>query len=285
MNRPLLLCDVPVDDVTMEEAVTAIEALVADGRASDRWHQVATVNVDFVVNAIADDEVLGILQRTSLSIPDGMPLLWAARALGVSLRERVAGADLIPALAARSAETGLSLYFFGSAPGIAEQAAERLHAQHPGARITGESGPMMRSIDEMDRSVLDDIRRADPDIVCVALGNPKQERWIARYGPELGVPVLIGVGGTFDFLVGGRRRAPGWMQRSGLEWVYRALQEPRRLGPRYAKDFVVLGPRVVRQWWRERRTPPTDIPSRPVRREGGRIVIAADAMSIAERPS
>ncbi len=277
MTRPLVLCGVPVDDVTMDEAVTAIEALIADGRATGRWHQVATVNVDFVVNALADEEVLAILQRTSLSIPDGMPLLWAARALGVSLRERVAGADLIPALAARSAATDLSLYFFGSAPGIAEEAAARLRALHPGARITGNSGPMMSSIESMDPAVVDEIRRAAPDVVCVALGNPKQERWIARYGPQLRASVLIGVGGTFDFLVGGRKRAPGWMQRSGLEWVYRALQEPRRLGPRYAKDFIVLGPRVVRQWWSERRSPPSAPPRRVVRREGERIVIAADA--------
>jgi N-acetylglucosaminyldiphosphoundecaprenol N-acetyl-beta-D-mannosaminyltransferase len=104
----------------------------------------------------------------------------------------------------------------------------------------------------MDPSALDIIREADPDVLLVALGNPKQERWIRHFGPLLDVPVLIGVGGSFDFLTGRRRRAPLWMQRSGLEWVARAVQEPARLGPRYVLDAWVLGPRLLRQVWLDR---------------------------------
>ncbi len=243
---PALLFGIPIDDVTMSETIEAVGELVDDGRRSGRTHQIATVNVDFLVNAIADPEVQQLLQRADVCIPDGMPVIWGARAAGMPLRERVAGADLVPALAAASVRAGWKIHLFGSAEGIAEQAATLLTERYPGAQVSGVSGPFMRDITAVDPDVLDAIAAIDADILCVALGNPKQERFINLYGPRLGVPVMIGVGGTLDFLVGGRKRAPQWVQKVGLEWVVRAAQEPARLGKRYARDGYVFFPHLAR---------------------------------------
>lgn len=241
-----VVAGVPVDDVTMEETVDLIDEFVKLGRSTGRTFQVATINVDFVVNAQHDTDLMRILRGTELGLPDGMPIVWYARLSGTVLRSRVAGADLVPALVDRSRSTGARILLFGSAEGVAESATTLLTERYPGAVVRGMSGPILADARQMDRRWVDEIVAFHPDIVCVALGNPKQERWIDAHRGVLGASVLIGVGGTLDFLVGGRRRAPQWMRHSGLEWVYRAAQEPRRLGRRYAHDSVVFGPHIVR---------------------------------------
>jgi N-acetylglucosaminyldiphosphoundecaprenol N-acetyl-beta-D-mannosaminyltransferase len=246
-TRTAVLVGTPVDDVTMDEAVDRIAAMVEVGRATGRVHQVATVNTDFLVNARADRELLAIMQATDLSIPDGMGALWGGRAIGVGLRERTTGADLLPALAERAASSAWRICLFGAAPGVAERAAASLTERCPGAVVVGLPAPMIGADGSMDPTELEAIRATRADIVGVALGNPKQERWIARHGQALGVPVLIGIGGTLDFLTATTKRAPHWMQRAGLEWIYRALSDPRRLARRYAKDAVVYGPALAAQ--------------------------------------
>lgn len=248
MSPSALVLGVPVDDVTMAEAVERICQFVVDGRRTGRTHQVATVNADFVVNALDDDDNLALLQHTELSIPDGMTLVWGSRFLGVRLRQRVTGVDLLPALARRAAQEGYSMYLFGAAPGIAERAAALLRAEY-GADVIGDAGPVFKHVEDMDPGALAPIRAARPDIVCVALGHPKQERWIARYRHELGAPVLIGVGGTFDIMVGEKRRAPDWLGRMGLEWLFRTAQEPGRLARRYGHDMTSFLPRLADQVW------------------------------------
>ncbi len=241
-----VVAGVPVDDVTFSEAVELIGEFIAIGRASGRTHQVATVNVDFVVNAVRDRSVMDILQRADLCLADGMPIVWHARLAGIRLRERVAGADLVPRLADLSRQSGWRIVLFGSAESVAETAADMLRRRFPGANVFGISGPMMRDVGAMDDRWVQDIKSFDPDVVCVALGNPKQERWIDAHRSKFDGPVFIGVGGTLDFLVGGRRRAPNWMQKSGLEWVHRAAQEPGRLGRRYVRDALAFGPWLAR---------------------------------------
>jgi N-acetylglucosaminyldiphosphoundecaprenol N-acetyl-beta-D-mannosaminyltransferase len=253
-QRSADILGVRVDDVTMQDAIERIAGFIEAGRATGATHQVATVNVDFVVNAVHDPALRRLLTGTDLSIPDGMPIVWGARACGTPLRERVSGADLVPALAERAAVAGWRLYFFGSAPGIAEAARQILHERVPGASISADSGGRFARIEDTDPIALERIRAARPDILCVALGNPKQEWWIEHFRKELGVPVLIGVGGTFDLLTGDKRRAPSWMQRFGLEWVFRAAQEPRRLVRRYARDLFVFLPRMCAQIVRTRIT-------------------------------
>jgi N-acetylglucosaminyldiphosphoundecaprenol N-acetyl-beta-D-mannosaminyltransferase len=260
IHRCAVLLGAPVDDVTIAEAVDRIHEMVDIGRATGRVHQVATVNVDFVVNAAADAALLRILQRTDLAIPDGMPIVWGSRLLGTPLRERTTGVDLLPALVERAATTGHRICLFGGAPGIASRAAEILTEGHRAVDVVGLEAPAVSPDGAMDPRHLDPIREARPDIVGVALGNPKQERWIARHGSALGVPVLIGIGGTLDFLTGATRRAPSWMQRGGFEWLHRAASEPRRLIGRYARDIVVFGPRLAAQVWRGRRRAAVVVP-------------------------
>jgi N-acetylglucosaminyldiphosphoundecaprenol N-acetyl-beta-D-mannosaminyltransferase len=182
-----------------------------------------------------------------------MPLVWGARLLGVPLPGRVAGSDFIPLLAERAAHNGYSMYFLGAAEGIAECAAGKIKQQHPDLIIAGVHSPPKSSIMEMDPGIVDAIITAQPDILLVAFGNPKQEKWIGMYGPQLGVPVMIGVGGTLDFIAGNKKRAPMWMQRTGFEWLYRLLQEPQRLWKRYVIDGFIFGIFLARQWWNMRK--------------------------------
>lgn len=249
-----LVLGVPVDDVDMDDAVDCVYALVDDSRRSGRCHQVATVNVDFVINALADPRLGSVMLTTALSIPDGMPIVWASWLLHSKLRTRVAGADLVPRVVERAAATGDRVLLYGGSDGVAEAAAEQLRRDHPGADVIGIEAPRFGDIDEVGAETLEDIRSVAPDICCVAFGNPKQELFIHRFGAELGVPVMIGVGGSLDFIVGKQRRAPVWMQRSGLEWLYRAATDPRRLGRRYLRDIAVYVPAIVRQAWSGRRS-------------------------------
>lgn len=263
IRRLLIILGVPIDDLTMAEALDRLESFIHTGRQTGKCHQVATINADFVVKALADPELRHLLQEADMATADGMPLVWGARQLGVPLRERVAGADLVPALAARAAEKGYSLYLFGAGPGVAEKAAQVLQEQYPSLKIAGVAAPPYGSVLDMDRSYIEAIKAARPDVLLVAFGNPKQEKWIGMYGREVGIPVMIGVGGTLDLIAGKLKRAPEWMQRTGLEWLYRLGQEPGRLWRRYVVDMGGFTAFFVRQWWvmRQGNTPPTVLPT------------------------
>lgn len=249
MRKLLVILGVPIDNLTMAEALDRCDEFIAVGRATGRLHQIATVNADFVVNALHDPELRRILQEADMATADGMPLVWASRLLGGPLPGRVTGADMVPALAERAAQRGYSIFFLGAREGVAAKAAAILQERYPGLRVAGVLSPPPSSVLEMDRSVVEAVKAAQPDILLVAFGNPKQEKWIRMYAHELRVPIAIGVGGTFDMIVGVTKRAPLWMQRSGLEWVYRLIQEPRRLWKRYVHDFVYFGYFFARQWW------------------------------------
>ncbi len=249
MRKLLIVLGVPIDDLIIDEALNRIESFIAVGRATKKCHQIATINADFVVNSLYDPDLRRILQQADMATADGMPLVWGARLLGVHLEDRVTGADLVPALAERSAQKGFSIYLLGAKPGVAARAAEVLRDRYPGVNIVGVVSPPYGPIREMDRSIINDIKAARPDILMVALGNPKQEKWIDMYAPELNVPVCLGIGGTLDFIAGVTKRAPVWMQRSGVEWIYRLMQEPRRLWKRYVQDLFYFSSFFVRQWW------------------------------------
>jgi N-acetylglucosaminyldiphosphoundecaprenol N-acetyl-beta-D-mannosaminyltransferase len=253
MRKLVVILGVPIDLLGVSETLDRIERMVQVGRASGRIHQVATVNADFVVRAQFDPELRYLLQQADLLTADGMPLVWGARWLGQSLEGRVAGADLVPLLAERAAQKGLSIYFLGGEPGVAARAAGLLKQKHPELRVAGIYSPPFSPVLEMETSFLEDIRLARPDILLVAFGNPKQEKWIGMHGSRVGVPVMIGVGGSLDFIAGHTRRAPEWMQRSGFEWLFRMLQEPRRLFRRYVIDLVIFGSSFLRQWFVMRR--------------------------------
>jgi N-acetylglucosaminyldiphosphoundecaprenol N-acetyl-beta-D-mannosaminyltransferase len=167
----------------------------------------------------------------------------AARLLGQPLQERVTGSDGIHRLAAHSALKGYRLYLLGAAPGVAELAAEHLSAANPGLEIAGtySGSPSVREEEE----IIERIGAADPDLLLVAYGVPAEEKWIARNRLGLGVPVMVGVGGAFDFVAGVTKRAPGWMRRCGLEWLHRLVREPWRWRRQLALPiFLIL---VLRQ--------------------------------------
>ncbi len=249
MDKQIIILGVPIDDLNMDQALDRLDEFIEVGRKEGKSHHIATINADFAVKARTDPELRRILLEIDMATADGMPLVWGARLLGMHLEGRVTGADLVPALAERSAQKGHTLYFLGAGPGVAAKAAEILEARYPGVKIVGIVSPPKSPILEMDPQVVEDIKEKKPDILLVAFGNPKQEKWISLYREELAVPVMIGVGGTFDFIAGRTKRAPEWMQKTGLEWVFRLAQEPNRLWKRYVTDMRVFTKVFVQQWW------------------------------------
>jgi len=237
LQHSVAVMGLPLANVTADEAVDQIEALILSGGT----HQVATANIDFWLNSLHDVHLHRIIAGCSLVLPDGMPLVWISRLLGNPLKERVSGADLVPQLAALSAKKGYGIYLLGGRQGVAERASQKLQEMYPGVNIVGHHAPPLADLERMDHGdTLERIRAAKPDILMVAFGNPKQEKWIRMHAKRLGVPVSIGIGGSMDMLIGDVRRAPLWMQRSGLEWLGRCLQEPARLVPRYYRNFSAL---------------------------------------------
>jgi N-acetylglucosaminyldiphosphoundecaprenol N-acetyl-beta-D-mannosaminyltransferase len=188
-------------------------------------------------------------------VADGAPLVWASRRTRTPLPERVAGSDLVPALCRRLAPRGGRVFLLGGAPGVATAAGELLASRFSGLRVVGAEAPPFRSLClEETAGLLARIRAAAPDLLFVAFGQPKGELWLAEHLPQLGTPVGLQIGAAFDMLVGRVRRAPRWVQRLGLEWLWRISTEPRRLGPRYAQNAWFL----IQQSLRTRRGgPPT----------------------------
>jgi N-acetylglucosaminyldiphosphoundecaprenol N-acetyl-beta-D-mannosaminyltransferase len=228
---------VAIDNLTMDQVLDALEAQIAEGG----FHQIATANVDFVMISVRDEELREVLNRCDIVLADGMPLVWASRLLGVRLKERVAGADLVPRLIKLSAQRGYRIFLLGASEESSAGTAAWMQKNFPSVCIAGRHCPRFQPLEEMDHEdILARIEEARPDILLVAFGNPKQEKWLAMHRNRLKVPVCIGVGGSFDFLSGRIRRAPVWMQQNGLEWLYRTIQEPSRLAKRYASNVVGL---------------------------------------------
>ncbi len=247
---PVSILGVPLDPVTADEALERIAAMVA----SRQPHYVVTPNVDFLVQARRNPGLHRILCEADLVLCDGQPLVWASRWLGNPLPERVAGADLAPRLIVQAARLRHRIFLLGATPVANEQAVARLQARHPGLQMAGSYAPPFRALADMDHDeIVCRIRAAEPDILFVSFGCPKQEQWIAMHYRSLGVPVCLGVGATIDFLAGRVRRAPVWMRRTGLEWTYRLAQEPRRLIRRYLTDVRYFGPDLLAQAWAQRR--------------------------------
>ena len=213
---------VAFDNVTMDEAVErALELLEQDGP-----HLVVTPNPEIVQRAQKDTEFAEILDRADLVIPDGIGVIYAARILGRPLKARVPGIDLASALMGRMAGTGKRLFLLGAEPGVAEQAAVNLQAAYPGLVVCGTHDGYFQE----DGPVVQAIREARADVVFVCLGAPKQEKWAAAHGGEAGARLYIGLGGALDVFAGRVERAPEGFQRLGLEWLYRLVKQPSRIG-------------------------------------------------------
>jgi N-acetylglucosaminyldiphosphoundecaprenol N-acetyl-beta-D-mannosaminyltransferase len=232
------LGNVPVDPLTLEEAIDRIGSLVdAEGGT------VFTPNVDHVVLAEEAPAFRAAYQSTSLSLVDGMPVLWACRMLGYPVPEKVSGSDLVRPLLARAAACGWRVYLLGGRPGVADRARALLTSEFPDLQIAGVDSPPvdMGAPAAARQEITERIRTAQPDLVLVALGSPKGELWAAEARAALPATVIVGVGAALDFLTGAQARAPRWLSEHGLEWLYRLSLEPRRLWQRY----LLRGPRFL----------------------------------------
>jgi len=213
---------VRVHNVNSAEALQILESFIQERRP----HQIVTVNPEFVMEARRLPEFRHALAGADLSLPDGAGLLLAARIQGAPLKERVTGVDTVSRVAALAAEKGYSLFLLGAAQGVAEETARRLTAANPGLRIAGTYAGSPAP--EEEEGIIARVAAANPDVLFVAYGAPRQDLWIARNLARLNVPVIMGIGGAFDFISGRTRRAPAWMQRAGLEWMHRLIREPWR---------------------------------------------------------
>lgn len=261
MERLVAILGVPFHPLSLPGAVDRIEAMVNDGGS----HYVVTPNVDFLVKTQRDAELRRILVCADLVLCDGKPIVWASHWLGESLPGRVAGSDLIPNLLLRAAERSWHVFLLGGSSEVAFDAAHRIGAAHPSLPVVSHYSPPYGPLHKMDNfEIARRVRAAKPDIVLVCFGCPKQEKWIWQNYQALGVPVMIGAGATIDFLADRIARAPVWMQRSGTEWIFRFLQEPRRLARRYADDLVHFFPAILLQRWRQRPANGKETPKGPL---------------------
>ena len=210
------------DDLTLEEAVAAGEKL-AQGPG---FSYVVTPNPEIVDLARADAGYRDLLNGAGLVLPDGIGVVYAAKLLGRPLKGRVPGIDFATGLLDRLAKNGGKLFLLGAKPGVAEQAAERLKAAHPGLVICGVNDGYFKD----SAPVVEKIKEAAADVVFVCLGAPKQEKWMAQYGPETGAHLMAGLGGALDVYAGNVKRAPVLWQKLGMEWAYRLIRQPSRIG-------------------------------------------------------
>ena len=245
-SAPVTIAGIPVSNLSEDEAIAVIDRLISNGGA----HYGAVVNASKVVAADRDEQLKRVLLEADLVTADGMSVVWASRVLGSGLKQRVTGIDLFNRLVSHACNRDLSVYFLGARDESLRGLVKHFTDKYPALRIAGYRDGYFTSAE--CRSVCDAIRASGADLLFVAMGSPKQEQWIARNLAFTGARFALGVGGSFDHLSGLVRRAPRWMQRSGLEWLHRLLQEPRRLWRRYLIGnfaFVLL---VLRQLTRSR---------------------------------
>ena len=227
MTERVRILNGSIDAVTLARAT---DSLIERARRGERgW--VATINVAILMTMRKDGFLQGFAERACLSLADGQPLVWTGRLFGAPLPERVTGIDLMVDLCARAAQAGLPVYLLGAAPGVAREAAARLKAQFPGLRVAGTADGYFPDADAQQRARA--VRESGAAILFVAMGVPRQERFIEQHWEALGASVVVPVGGSFDVLADRVARAPRLLQKLGLEWAFRLAQEPRRLWRRY----------------------------------------------------
>ena len=231
---------VRVSPINMRQALDTIDTWIEQRAA----HYVCVTGVHGVMESWDQPSLRDIHNAAGLVTPDGMPLVWLSRLLGHRQTDRVYGPDLMLALCEASVDRGYRHFFYGGAEDVPGRLAARLQERFPGLQVAGTYSPPFRALTpEEDADVVRMINAAQPDVVWVGLSTPKQETWMFEHQGRLEAPVMIGVGAAFDFHAGLKRQAPRWMQRSGTEWLFRLLSEPRRLWRRYLKNnprFVFL---------------------------------------------
>jgi N-acetylglucosaminyldiphosphoundecaprenol N-acetyl-beta-D-mannosaminyltransferase len=236
-----------IDALTMEQSLDKIESFVDSGGV----HQHVVVNVNKVIKANRNPALREIINSCDLVNCDGMPVCWASRLLGRPLPERVAGIDLFTNLVAKAADKRWRVFFLGAREEVVTRVVDTMKARHPDLEVAGFRNGYWSEEEEVQ--VVERIRAANPDLLFVAISSPKKEEFLGRYLQRMQIPFSMGVGGSFDVIAGLTKRAPVWMQKSGLEWFYRFTQEPRRLFGRYFVEGLAFSGLLVRELWRTRR--------------------------------
>ena len=221
---PIKILGVPVHPYTMKGAVEKILERVSQSKKTF----VVTANAEIIMMGQSDDEYMEILNNAALVLPDGAGTVWAGRKLGYEVPERVAGYDLFLNLMTEAAQMKLKVFFFGSAPGVAEEAKQKCEILYPGVSIVGCRDGYFKEEDNL--AIVEEINNSGADLLFVALGAPKQEKWLAKFQDILKPSLLMGIGGSFDVVAGKMERAPKWMQDASLEWLFRLYKQPSRLG-------------------------------------------------------
>ncbi|TWT53738.1 putative N-acetylmannosaminyltransferase [Rubripirellula amarantea] len=242
-----MVWDVPFDNVTLEEAVEKIGELIE----RDAPSYVITANLNYVMLHHRDAAMPEVTRDADLILADGQPIVWRSRIGEHPLPERVAGSEMIYTLAEMAAKKGWGIYFLGGMPGVGATAAEKLTKQFPGLKVAGVESPPYRELSELERaSQAARIRESGAKLLLVAFGQPKGEKWIHENYAKLGVPVSIQLGASFDFIAGTATRAPRWCQKTGMEWGYRMMTDPKRLIPRYWSNATFLLTALIEDWKR-----------------------------------
>lgn len=235
IKKPVKILGVPVHPLTMNESVAVLEEKLQKKEQAF----VVTANAEIIMMCQQDKEYNTIVsEKADLVLPDGAGAVWAGRYLGNEVPERVAGFDLYNQLLKLSADKGYKAYFFGGAPGVAEAAKNKAEELYPGVQIVGCRNGYFTEAEE--ENIIKEINDAAPDMLFVALGAPKQEKWLIKYRNQLKPRVLMGIGGSFDVLAGKMERAPKWMQEASLEWAFRLYKQPSRFMRMLALPKFVL---------------------------------------------
>jgi N-acetylglucosaminyldiphosphoundecaprenol N-acetyl-beta-D-mannosaminyltransferase len=231
--RPVWVWGLPLAPLTFAQTLDRVDGLIDAGKPGF----FITANLHYAMISNQDPRLAEVNRRAAFIVADGMPLVWASRWQSRRLPERVTGADLVVGLCEQAARRGQRVFLLGGAPGVAQRAAHKLGERFPELTVAGTAAPRLDELTPAEHAqLLMDIRRARPDLLFVAFGQPKGELWLARNIEALGVPAAVQIGASLDFLAGMVVRAPRWMQCVGLEWAFRLAQEPARLGGRYTAN-------------------------------------------------
>ena len=243
----VVLFGVPIDNLTLAETLDRIDEMIRNGAT----HQHVVVNVDKIVKLQADEKLREAILSCDMINADGQPIVWASRLLQQPIKERVTGVDLFASLVERCAARGYRPFFLGAKQEIVARVVEILERRHSTLKIAGWRNGYWKPPEE--EKVVEEIRQAKPDVLFVAMSSPKKEMFLNTWKQQLKVPFVMGVGGTFDVVAGQVKRAPRWMQRSGMEWLFRLAQEPRRMWRRYLVEDMAFFRLVWVEWRAQRR--------------------------------
>ncbi len=229
-----------IDNLTLDEAVSKIDNIICRRTAA----YVVTPNVDHIVQLEKGGELCEAYKNADLILADGKPLIWISKFYKTPIKEKISGSDLFPKVCEMAAEKGYTMFFLGAADGVAAKAAENLKVKFPGLKVAGTFSPPygFEKDENMINEIIQLVKEAKPDVLIVGLGCPKQELFMYHYCKAMNVPISLGLGASLDFEAGNIKRAPKWMSDFGLEWLYRIMQDPKRLFKRYWNDAIKIIP-------------------------------------------